>query len=320
MVSARLEAARGGDGSCEGERLGSWDCRAVAISGVVSLDGSIVHSQCLLRRFLRSSKIGFRGCCILFGSTKRSLMAAAWIWRSLPAFRFPRRPAGAFSALAGVESSMSDSSDDDMENSVDPSDSDSSSSEDRSECLAVYVVVLISSSSTRRKVTFFGAGKKALRPARGLSHVWHKDGLRTPDKTGLLRKILFKPSEIWYGRSSLLRVNGETRRVRVNLEPVGDAVAGEERCGKSYALLKVFSTVGEAAGSVEAASARAVEDLPKVMGREEVWRESLGRLGEAVGDLDSVMIVGMKSDGDGDERPSYAAMTILEDEVAQSRS
>jgi len=144
--------------------------------------------------------------------------------------------------------------------------------------LAVYVVVLISSSSTRRNVTFFGAGKKALRPARGLSPVWHKDGLRRPESTGLLRKILFKPSEIWYGRSSLVNVNGETRRDRANLGPVGDAVAGEERCGKSYALLKVFRTVGEAVGSAEAVSAKAVEDLPNVMGREEVWRESLGRL------------------------------------------
>jgi hypothetical protein len=277
MASPRLEAADSGSGTCEGERSVSWTCRVVAVSGTVSLDGSIVHSQCRLRRFLRSSKIGLTRRCILFASTRPSLMAAAWIWRSLPAFRFLRRSVGAFSALARVHSSVSDSSDDDIESSADPSESDSSSSEDKSECLAVYVFVLISSSSTRRNVTFFGAGKKALRPARGLSPAWHNDGLRSPESTGLLRKMLFKPSEIWYGLSSLLNVNGETRRDRANLEPVGDAVAGEERCGKSYALLKVFRTVGEAVGIAEAASAKAVEDLPKVIGREDVWRESLGR-------------------------------------------
>lgn len=35
--------------------------------------------------------------------------------------------------------------------------------------------------------------------------------------------------------------------------------------------------VGEAVGSAEAAIDRAVEDLPKVIGREEVCRESFGR-------------------------------------------
>ena len=52
---------------------------------------------------------------------------------------------------------------------------------------------------------------------------------------GLLRKILLSPCEIWYGRSSLLEANGETRREdgRANFAPVGEAVAGEERCGIS---------------------------------------------------------------------------------------
>ncbi len=52
---------------------------------------------------------------------------------------------------------------------------------------------------------------------------------------GLLRRMLFSPSEIWYGRSSLLEANGETRREegRANFAPVGEAIAGEERCGMS---------------------------------------------------------------------------------------
>lgn len=52
---------------------------------------------------------------------------------------------------------------------------------------------------------------------------------------GLLRKILLSPCAIWYGRSSLLEANGETRREdgRASFDPVGEAVAGEERCGIS---------------------------------------------------------------------------------------
>lgn len=134
-----------------------------------------------------------------------------------------------------VGSSASDSSDDDKGSPERSSESESSSSEDKSECLAVYVVVCISSSTTTRNVTFLGAGKKALRPARGLSPARHNDDLRRPERTGLLRKILFSPRETWYGRSSLLEANGETRRedARAILEPVGEAGAGEKRCGTS---------------------------------------------------------------------------------------
>lgn len=95
--------------------------------------------------------------------------------------------------LASDSSSASDSSLGDNENSEHPSESDSSSSEDRSECLAVYVVVCISSSSTTRNMTFFAAGKKALRPVRGLSPAGHNADLRRPEGMGLLRKMPFRP-------------------------------------------------------------------------------------------------------------------------------
>ena len=39
----------------------------------------------------------------------------------------------------------------------------------------------------------------------------------------------------------------------------------------------MFNTVGEATGCVEAAIVKAVEDLPKVIGSEEVCSDSLGR-------------------------------------------
>ena len=94
------------------------------------------------------------------------------------------------------------------------------------------MVVWISSSSTTRNVTFFAARKKALRPVRGLSLAGQNDDLRRPEGMGLLRKIPFKPSETWYGRSSLLNAKGETSREdgRLHLAPVGEAVAGEKRC------------------------------------------------------------------------------------------
>jgi hypothetical protein len=234
-ASALSEAADSGSGTCEGERSAPWTFRVVTVSDTFSWHGSIVHSQCRLLRFLRNSNVGFKRRCIPLASTMQSLMAAAWTWRSLPAFRFLRRSVDAVPAFTIVHSSMSDSSDDDIESSEGPSESEISSSEDKSECLAVYVIVLIVSSGTSRNVTFFGAGKKALRPARGLSPARHEDGLRRPESTGLFRRILFRPSEIWYGLSSLLEANGERRREedRANLEPVGEAVAGEKRCGIS---------------------------------------------------------------------------------------
>jgi hypothetical protein len=137
--------------------------------------------------------------------------------------------------LASDSSSASDSSLGDNESSEHSSESDSSSSDDRSECLAVYVVVCISSSSTTRNMTFFAAGKKALRPVRGLSPAGHNADLRRPEGMGLLRKMPFRPRGSWYGRSSLLHANGEMRREvgRADLVPVGEAVAGEKRCGMS---------------------------------------------------------------------------------------
>ncbi len=39
----------------------------------------------------------------------------------------------------------------------------------------------------------------------------------------------------------------------------------------------MLTTVGEAVGTAEAAIASAVDDLPNVIGREEVWSESFGR-------------------------------------------
>jgi len=132
-------------------------------------------------------------------------------------------------------SSASDSSDDDNESSERSSESESSSSDGRSECLAMYVVVCISSSTATRNVTLFSGGKSALRPVRGLSPAGHNDDLLRPEGMGLLRSILFSPSETWYGRSSLLEANGETRREvgRADLVPVGEAPAGEKRCGIS---------------------------------------------------------------------------------------
>lgn len=62
--------------------------------------------------------------------------------------------------------------------------------------------------------------------------------------------------------------------------------------------MKVLSTVGEAIGSVEAAIVRAVEDLPNVIGSDEVCRESFGRLCEAACGCDCVMVVVVKTDGD----------------------
>jgi hypothetical protein len=134
-----------------------------------------------------------------------------------------------------VESSVSDSSDDDNDSSERSSDSQSSSSDERSECLAVYLVVQISSSNITLKVTFFAAGKKARRPVRGLSPAGQSEDLRSPDGTGLFRRMPLSPSGSWYGLSSLLDANGETRREegRADRVPVGDAVAGENRWGIS---------------------------------------------------------------------------------------
>jgi hypothetical protein len=47
-------------------------------------------------------------------------------------------------------------------------------------------------------------------------------------------------------------------------------------------LLKVLRTVGEAVGMLRERE-RAVVDLPKVMGRAVVWRDSLGRFEEFIG-------------------------------------
>jgi len=46
--------------------------------------------------------------------------------------------------------------------------------------------------------------------------------------------------------------------------------------------LKVLRTVGEAVGMLRERE-RAVVDLPKVMGRAAVWRDSLGRFEEFIG-------------------------------------
>jgi hypothetical protein len=43
-------------------------------------------------------------------------------------------------------------------------------------------------------------------------------------------------------------------------------------------LLKVFRTVGEVVGKALAVMASAVKDLPNVMGKDDVCKESLGRL------------------------------------------
>jgi hypothetical protein len=80
-------------------------------------------------------------------------------------------------------------------------------------------------------------------------------------------------------------------------------------------LLKVFSTVGEVVGSAEAAIDRVVDDLPNVIGREEVCRESFGRFAEAIGGTTCVMVVGMKMEGD--EGRSYDGTPIFGERVAR---
>jgi hypothetical protein len=77
----------------------------------------------------------------------------------------------------------------------------------------------------------------------------------------------------------------------------------------------VLSTVGEVVGSAEAAIDRAVDDLPNVIGREEVCRESFGRFAEAVGGTACVMVVGMKTEGD--EGRSYDGTPIFGESVAR---
>jgi hypothetical protein len=57
--------------------------------------------------------------------------------------------------------------------------------------------------------------------------------------------------------------------------------------------LKVFRTVGEAVGKALAVMASAVDDLAKVMGRDDVCKESLGRLlGAGCGGSASISLVG----------------------------
>jgi hypothetical protein len=55
--------------------------------------------------------------------------------------------------------------------------------------------------------------------------------------------------------------------------------------------LKVFRTVGEAVGKALAAMASAVDDLPNVIGKDDVCKESLGRLlGECCGARASISL------------------------------
>lgn len=64
---------------------------------------------------------------------------------------------------------------------------------------------------------------------------------------------------------------------------MGEAETGEGRWGISYALEKVFRTVGEEAGLAdnECGNISPVEDFPYVNGRDAVCNESFGRFGAA---------------------------------------
>jgi hypothetical protein len=79
-------------------------------------------------------------------------------------------------------------------------------------------------------------------------------------------------------------------------------------------LLKVLRTVGEAVGRAEAAIASAVEDLPKLIGSEDVCRDSFGRFGDSDLGLVCVMVVDVKTDGD--EGRSYEVTPIFGERVA----
>lgn len=62
--------------------------------------------------------------------------------------------------------------------------------------------------------------------------------------------------------------------------------------------MNVLRTVGEAAGRAEAAIASAVEDFPKVIGSDEVCKESLGRFCDGAGGLACDIFIGIKTAGE----------------------
>lgn len=91
---------------------------------------------------------------------------------------------------------------------------------------------------------------------------------------GELRRMLFTPSDSWYGFPELYEGNGEAGFENFWLEDLvgeaveDDGVAGMAEGGQgSYAFLKVLLTVGEAAASERE---RPVVERPKVLGSEVV--------------------------------------------------
>jgi hypothetical protein len=74
-------------------------------------------------------------------------------------------------------------------------------------------------------------------------------------------------------------------------------------------LLKVLRMVGEPIGRAEAVIARAVEDLPNVIGKDEVCRESLGRFWDEGCGLVCFIVVDAKTEGD--EGRSYEVTPIF---------
>lgn len=91
---------------------------------------------------------------------------------------------------------------------------------------------------------------------------------------GEFRRMLFTPSDSWYGFPELYEGNGEAGFVNFWLEDlVGEAVEDDGVVGMaegghgSYAFLKVLLTVGEAAASERE---RPVVERPKVLGSEVV--------------------------------------------------
>jgi hypothetical protein len=79
--------------------------------------------------------------------------------------------------------------------------------------------------------------------------------------------MLLTPSGNWYGLLDVYGDNGFEKRLFEDLD--GEAVA-EDGYATSYAFLKVLRTVGDAVGPAASDSDNPVDELPKVIGSEEV--------------------------------------------------
>jgi hypothetical protein len=138
-------------------------------------------------------------------------------------------------------------------------------------------------------------GKNTLLPLRGLELFEQTDDFLIGAGMGVLRSMPLIPRGTLYGQSSSLLETIEAMLLEGRCKRRGVEAgvgAGDGRRGRSKALLKVFRTVGEAAGKALAVIASAVDDLPNVMGRDDVCKESLGRLlGAGCGARASISLV-----------------------------